>query len=222
MASQRQIAANRANAQKSTGPKTVPGRAAVRNNAVRHGLTADLVVLHSEDSGPYDALLDDLRAHFNPQGPVESALVDQIAASQWRLRRAIGIEGGFFDLRQLKLEEELREDFQTVSNEASLAYAVHDDSRHADTLSKISRYHARIERSYYKALHELERLQTRRSGQHVPAPEVIDITVSGGETEPDPPPTAAAKQTHSGSPNGARRQADPGSPPSQPRIGATP
>jgi len=40
MATDRQIAANRKNAQKSTGPKTPEGRAAVRLNGVKHGLTA--------------------------------------------------------------------------------------------------------------------------------------------------------------------------------------
>ena len=45
MATEKQIAANRLNAQKSTGPKTPEGRAAVRLNGVKHGLTAETLVL---------------------------------------------------------------------------------------------------------------------------------------------------------------------------------
>lgn len=40
MASERQIAANRLNAGRSTGPRTPEGKAVVSQNAVTHGLTS--------------------------------------------------------------------------------------------------------------------------------------------------------------------------------------
>ena len=43
MATEKQFEANRQNAQKSTGPKTPEGRAAVRLNGVKHGLTAETI-----------------------------------------------------------------------------------------------------------------------------------------------------------------------------------
>src|SRR3984893_13113796 len=42
MASEKQIAANRANAQKSTGPRTAAGRLKSSRNALRHGLSVPL------------------------------------------------------------------------------------------------------------------------------------------------------------------------------------
>jgi hypothetical protein len=42
MASERQIAANRANAKRSTGPKTLVGKMKSRRNALRHGLSLPL------------------------------------------------------------------------------------------------------------------------------------------------------------------------------------
>jgi hypothetical protein len=51
--------------------------------------------------------------------------------------------------------------------------------RRADTLSKLSRYEAGIERSYYRAAHELQRRQLARQGDHVPAPLAVDVTVTG-------------------------------------------
>jgi len=48
MASQQQIEANRQNAQKSTGPKTEEGKAAVRLNSVKPGLTASTIVLSAK------------------------------------------------------------------------------------------------------------------------------------------------------------------------------
>jgi hypothetical protein len=49
----------------------------------------------------------------------------------------------------------------------------------ADALSKLSRYEASIERSYYRALHELQRRQLARQGEDVPAPLAVDVTVTG-------------------------------------------
>ena len=57
-----------------------------------------------------------------------------------------------------------------------------------DALSKLQRYEAAIERSFFRALHELQRLQHARLGGHVPPPLAIDVTVnSGGGVEADRP-----------------------------------
>ena len=54
------------------------------------------------------------------------------------------------------------------------------DSHHANAFSKLSRYEVPIERSLYKALHELQRLQAdRRAEGSVPPPAALDIDVSG-------------------------------------------
>jgi hypothetical protein len=59
-------------------------------------------------------------------------------------------------------------------------------SRGGDALSKLQRYEAAIERSFFRALHELQRLQHARLGGHVPPPLAIDVTVNGGaEVNPD-------------------------------------
>jgi hypothetical protein len=48
-----------------------------------------------------------------------------------------------------------------------------------DPLAKLSRYETSMERSLYKALHELQRLQASRKGQPVPLPVAVDIDVTG-------------------------------------------
>jgi hypothetical protein len=62
MATEKQFEANRLNAQKSTGPRTPEGRAAVRLNGVTHGLTAETIVLKGESEADFTNLLNSLEA----------------------------------------------------------------------------------------------------------------------------------------------------------------
>jgi len=87
MATIKQIEANRLNALKSTGPKTPEGKAAVRMNALRHGLRARTVVLPGENSDDFHQLCDDLETEWNPQSTTEQFYVEQMAISQWKLTR---------------------------------------------------------------------------------------------------------------------------------------
>ncbi|MGZ8687447.1 MAG: hypothetical protein ACXWZP_03375, partial [Gaiellaceae bacterium] len=85
MASEAQIAANRLNAAKSTGPRTREGKEAVRYNALKHGLLAEAVVLGDESTAEFERLVALLHDELKPDGQLESLLVDRIAACAWRL-----------------------------------------------------------------------------------------------------------------------------------------
>ena len=98
MATEQQIAANRMNAQKSTGPKTPQGRAAVRLNGLKHGLTSSTLVLKGESISDFENLLDSFEAEHCPSTATEEALVRQMAMAQWRRRRLYHIEAGFFNV----------------------------------------------------------------------------------------------------------------------------
>ena len=76
MASPAQIAANRANAQKSTGPRSVEGKSASRFNALKHGIDAASIVIPGEDPAAYAALADDYLRDLRPQSPTEIFHVD--------------------------------------------------------------------------------------------------------------------------------------------------
>ena len=105
--SERQKAANQANALHSTGPKTPEGKAAVRLNALRHGLLARDVVLPGEDADAFEELLNQVRADLSPVGPIEELLVDQVINAMWRLRRLARAETALFDwrIRELKVSQ---------------------------------------------------------------------------------------------------------------------
>jgi hypothetical protein len=67
MPSDRQLATNKKNAQKSTGPKTPEGRVAVRLNGVKHGLTAATLVLPGESESDFESLLDSFESEHSVQ-----------------------------------------------------------------------------------------------------------------------------------------------------------
>jgi hypothetical protein len=73
MPSPAQYAANRLNAQLSTGPTSPQGRARSSMNALRHGLTGRVVVLPTEDMNAYNAFSKELVDSLDPQTPSASS-----------------------------------------------------------------------------------------------------------------------------------------------------
>jgi len=90
--SDRKLAANRANAQRSTGPRTPEGKAKVSLNAVTHGLRSEMVVLPTEDPIEFEAMRQGFFDDWKPQTETRRVLVERAAAGAWRLRRCVKIE----------------------------------------------------------------------------------------------------------------------------------
>lgn len=170
MTSTRQVAANRANARKSTGPKTPAGKAVAAGNATRHAiLQARLAVTQDEDAGALEALREAFASELAPAGPLEGALVERMVDAVWRLRRVQGAEVGLFDRERL---------FEFADKSAGeLAAGAFVGYR--DTFAVLSRYEVALERSLYGALHELQRLQAARAGVGAPLPVAVDVGLTG-------------------------------------------
>ncbi len=217
MTTERQVEANRRNAQRSTGPKTEKGKAVAKFNALRHGLTAKEVVIPGEDEEAFMDLRDRLVRELDPEGVLESQLVDRIAVGLWRLRRVWSVEAGIFALERYRIEYEraaeeitkfqshmlsgLNDLDKVITDQErydravrkveqirilgeqelpTLGLAFVQDAANANALTKLSRYAAAIERSFYRALHEFQRLQAARKGG-VAAPIAVDLTIDSGE-----------------------------------------
>jgi hypothetical protein len=162
MTSKKKAEANRQNALKSTGPKTPEEKAAVRLNALKHGLLSREVLLPGEDADALRELGERLRAELQPMGELENLLVDRITSLLWRLRRLGQVEAGIFP------------------DTSTLGLAFLRDGNGANAFSKLSRYETTIERGLYKALHELQRLQAARAAEgSVPPPVAVEVDVSG-------------------------------------------
>ena len=102
MATQAQIAANRDNAQKSTGPRSVEGKSASRFNALKHGIDAASIVIPGEDPADYDAFAADYHRDFRPESPSEAFHVDTMLRADWQKRRLQRVEA---DLHRTLLAE---------------------------------------------------------------------------------------------------------------------
>jgi hypothetical protein len=182
MTSEKQIQANRRNAQKGTGPNTPEGKAAVRHNALKHGLLAEDVLLFEEDRDELRQLGERLIAELRPEGELEHMQVEQIVTARWRLRRLRRVEAGIFDV---ELTRAASGTFAPTHSETTmLGMSFIRDAKGANALSKLSRYEIPIERSLYRALHELQRLQAARHAEgNVSPPVAVDVEVSGVSSE---------------------------------------
>lgn len=140
MASEKQLIANRLNAQKSRGPKTKEGKEISSRNAVKHGLLSRAVEITSEEIDSFNELESKLFDSMKPQNAVEEILVEQIVSSAWRLRRVIWLES-------LALVPQLME-----LDEIDLPIAIFK-------LNNCTRYETAIQKSFYRALHTLQMLR---------------------------------------------------------------
>ncbi|MDQ2712867.1 MAG: hypothetical protein M3Y24_11690 [Acidobacteriota bacterium] len=103
MTSEQQLAANRANAQSSTGPTSPEGKAKVSHNALKTGLTGRTVLLPSDDVAAYQAQVARLFRQFAPQTDVEQRLTQSLTDTQWRLDRIPALEAGIYAIGRREL-----------------------------------------------------------------------------------------------------------------------
>ena len=172
MSSEARINANRLNAQKSTGPRTAEGKAVVSQNAVKHGLSGECDVIRGEEQEEFDQYREEMFWELNPLGVMQCRLVERIVSLAWRLRRAERLQNEAFDAL---LEKEASSGLSWLTG----ALRSRGPSRPADgadadlspgtiaakdftnnrVLDRLLMYEGRIERSLYRTMNELRKLQ---------------------------------------------------------------
>jgi hypothetical protein len=161
--SDKQIEANRRNARKSTGPVTPEGKAAVRHNALKHGLLAREAVIaggaFAESEQDFETFLAGLHDDLDPQGSLEELLVEQIGICYWRLRRALRADTREFEYalsRHLDRPPGINLKGEPVNPRPEWM-------PHPQTLDTFTRYEKTIHNQLQRALDNLARLQSRRA-----------------------------------------------------------
>jgi hypothetical protein len=151
----------RINGAKSHGPVTPEGKARSSANSRRHGLTAS-VLIDGESDEHFQLLLTDFMDQFQPQTGVETDLVEVMAIARWRLRRLLAIETNLFEIEMVRRRKQIDADFTGMDHEDRLAFAFQKMSDNGNSLSLLIRYEGSINRSYDKALKQLQQLQSNR------------------------------------------------------------
>lgn len=177
MTSEKQIEANRRNAQKSTGPATPEGKQVVAQNAIKHGLRSHRTLIPGENQDEFEAFKDDLIKSINPRGPLEKMLAERIVALSWKLDRAERIHSGLInDLRRSARSNgssgsryNNNRSGRRYSDASSPEWFQHDlntafkaDLRSDNVLPRMARYESQIESSLNRAIAQLHRIQTAR------------------------------------------------------------
>jgi hypothetical protein len=153
MATQRQIEANRLNAQLSTGPRTPEGKAASSQNALKSGLDANSQFVYGENEGDFSDLQQEYIDRFQPLTPEERFQVDTLIRSEWLLRRLFRADAHLWEYHVIQSSRSdgvpLGEGFSKASN----------------VFMRLQRRVTLTERSYKEAYAELQRLQSARQPQ---------------------------------------------------------
>src|SRR4051812_36060644 len=157
MSTLKQRAANAANAQHSTGPRSQAAIQAIRHNATKHGLTSKQILIPGEDPEAFESLKSALQEDHQPANTHEQILVNQIAEHLWRLFRARSIETTTFQRKMRSLEPRPHDPGKIprrvpASHIESATACFHDNPKIFDNLR---RYEASIERAYYRAINQL-------------------------------------------------------------------
>src|SRR4029077_1776064 len=131
---------------------------------MKHGLLSRESLAKGESEADLVDFGKRLRAQLAPVGELELFLVDRIVSNAWRLRRLVSVETRVF-------------------NEGETPDKAFSGYHGRDNLGSLSRYEAMLERAFFKAIHELQRVQAGRDGQDVPLPVVVDVSISDDADE---------------------------------------
>ena len=197
--SDKQLEANRRNAQLSTGPRTPEGKARSAMNGFANPFTGLTEVMTREDALARHAFIRDYVADWAPQGAIERQMATTLALDNWRLNRIKTVEENIFAWGQtvnpgVRVESE----FEKIENALTHAnsYLVH-----ANRINQISLYESRLNRCIARntellLARQAMRRQNQPAAEHEPAHEAEPIqyfTAGNGFASTDSP--TAAKTT---------------------------
>jgi len=185
------LAANRANALHSTGPRGDQGKAAASLNAVKTGLTGRTVLLSTEDAAEYEHHLAAFRDEYQPIGLRECELVQSIADTFWRLARIPCLEMAIFAKGRIE--------FANLFDEQSLAARPHLMDAHTflvyeKQIHNLQLQEARLVRRREKEAAELRKLQAERIQKEAPPANGFEFSTTEFQAYPLPARAVSATQ----------------------------
>jgi hypothetical protein len=152
---------NRANAQKSTGPRSTTGKQRSRMNAVKHNLSGQHLILLATETEAYNRMATSMLVDLKPKSEPERQIAQKIIDTNFRLNRLTAIENNMFSFGITANETDLpHEDDIEV-----MAAQVRAWVERANSFDVLGRYESRLSRQLLKYQEEFERLQAARKEQ---------------------------------------------------------
>jgi hypothetical protein len=162
MISEKQLEANRRNAQLSTGPKTEAGKARCSLNATRHALTGQVTVMTEEDREAFRAFSARMTKALAPEGELEIQLAQRLTKDSWRLNRLAAIEDNLFALGHSTNSNAVDADHPQAH---AALLAAHTFTQQSHQLQLLSLYEQRLNRAYQQNLAAFQALQAERKAK---------------------------------------------------------
>ena len=159
MLSESQIEANRANAQLSTGPKTLEGKQRSSLNALRHGLNAQAVLLPHEDAIAFQRHNKKWWADLKPKGALEEQLVQSLVDLSWRINRMRNMETNMLAEAYNQLSPTVIASDPETHTALTMARAAR---KCEDSIIKLGVHEHRATRAFERTSKQLQELQTVR------------------------------------------------------------
>jgi hypothetical protein len=185
-----QLAANRVNAQFSTGPKSENGKLVSSHNALKTGLT---IVLPTDDISAYQSLVALMNKKFAPADDYEKHLVQTIADTEWRLLRIPTLEAGLYALGRAELAAECPAEIKEVADPQLRAAMLeaHIFRRYQKDLRNLALQERRLRNQLKHDTAELRRLQEERLAEAEEEAEPKPSSIRNGFEFSTPLPTSA-------------------------------
>jgi hypothetical protein len=221
MTTKKQIAANRRNAKRSTGPRTEEGKKRSSKNAMTHGLLSRQVLLREEEPDLFRQVWGALWEELRPEGELETYLAARIASGIWRMNRIARIEAQLFNEAPLR----------AVEPEAGIGKIFRLDCAHGgNAFDKLLRYETAIDRGIQRAYKLLKTVQAARRAGEGEWEEALPVAPAAtgrdapyptgrGRAAPAPPPRQGTGRA-GGNGTSANLRKEPNRPPGRARQGS--
>lgn len=183
--SEKQLIANQQNAKKG-GVKSEKGKEVSKYNALKHGILKEVVSAYEAEFS--QEVVERLNSQFQPVGVLEKVWVDRIAGYYIKLLRSAKAENEYMQSilnpRKVEVKDLMPLVSFTETTVISEGYRPIISHEVVEKLTNIFlRYEIALENRLYKAIHELQRLQSNRNGEKVPPPLAVDVDLSGDKTD---------------------------------------
>ena len=169
--SEKQLAANRANAKNSTGPLTDEGKNRSSLNSLKHGLLANRLI-PGEDQKLYEEFYQDWINDLNPLGMQQVVIADQIIMTAFKIMRCHQLEASLWTYRVVRESafthlytaegSTVRNCIAKISNEPILkvmGMAFAHDSENGSAALKLSTIEQRLISLFHKLLLRFEQIK---------------------------------------------------------------